>query len=450
MLSSSLISDPPRMLDRRQAAAERIEQLDKLVASVDGKRFKAADVFGQAAEAIIDIVPASTTFERVVEGQRTRLFAVGDPQAVDGSEPERWTGLYKLSDRESLELSVSHEAADEFSQWRDTFFDSILDCCGVAFLKERYYLASSTPVAIQTKPTRRLFLPMLVAVVVGALAMLIPVRFRLPVSGVVAPAVSRVVFAPTAGTLASLEVQDGQAVQEGDVLAIVDQADIELQHDRLHGELLTAETELASARVDQARPQASGSPNPGSTHSAVLQARVRSLQRQVELIDQVYSSLTIRAAINGQVVMQDTQADWAGKSVMQSQALMTVIQPSGGFLAHLDLPSDQFAYLGSDFVEEQDSSRAAQPGGSQPTAVQLRLRSAPEVELAGRVVSVGQTVFVDKHHESVVEVTAGLDSIDNGPLRVGAAVIGHVELGKRSLGFVLFRPLIERIRSLGW
>ena len=142
--------------------------------------------------------------------------------------------------------------------------------------------------------------------------------------------------------------------------------------------------------------------------------------------------------------MRDRQQQWEGKSVMQSQSLMTVIDPRSGYQATLDLPSQQFAYLRSEQVGESDHSQSAKDN------VLLRLRSDPIITLNGKVIRVGQTAYIDKHQQSVLEVTAELSRDENQKLRVGASVVGQLELGKRSLGFVLFRPLIEQVRSLAW
>ena len=276
-------------------AAEKIEQLDSLVGRVDGARVQASDVFRVAIEGIESLPAHAATLYRNVAGKRTNLLS-GKPEVVDTDHSQGcWQHSYKLTDQESIELTVTCDSpADEFP-YRGEFYRSVLECCAVAFLKERYRIAafSGEKNLIRTPTFQKVFAVAILSAML-VLAMMIPVRFRLPVEGVITAAQSREVFAPVAGTLNSILVRDGQSVEVGDALAMIDQPEIQLQHDRLHGELLTAKTELAAARVDRNRPSASGTNRPVIAHTAVIQARVRSLEKQTQLIDQIHESLTIR------------------------------------------------------------------------------------------------------------------------------------------------------------
>ncbi|EMI46141.1 biotin/lipoyl-binding protein [Rhodopirellula sp. SWK7] len=301
------------------------------------------------------------------------------------------------------------------------------------------------------------------AVIVGVL-LSIPVPFRLAVEGRIEPATSRGVFAPASGTLVTLSVSDGELVQAGDPLAEINSPEIQLQYERLAGELASAETELATLRLNQSGTgrtangrsgndvsRGESSPAESRSRSArqmVLRSRIDSLREQATLIGDVKRSLAIESPVNGRVMMRDDQSDLLGQNVMQSQWLMQIVDPSGGYHAVLDLPDESFGYF----------SAATQTG--EPVTATLRLRSSPDVEFLAELMSLANTVHWTERGEPAIEVTMRVTdsmSSENMPaetmpadLHVGATVVGVVHAGNRAVGFVLFRPLIEWVRSYGW
>ncbi|MCM2371617.1 efflux RND transporter periplasmic adaptor subunit [Aporhodopirellula aestuarii] len=278
----------------------------------------------------------------------------------------------------------------------------------------------------------------------------IPVAFRLNVEGRLEPASSRGVYAPAAGTLLRLHVADGELVTAGTLLAEMSSNEIQMQYDRIVGELASAETELATLRLNQSDAGSArnvdGRENTGMqvmrNHSArqmVLRARIDSLKKQAELIRNVRESLSIRSKMDGRVMMRDDQSELVGQHVMQSQWLMQVVDTDSGYRAIVDLREKDFGYL-SDMMSSTEN----------PIVATLRLRSSPDVEFTGRTLAVADTVQIDERGMAVVEVTMGVADSLPDDLHLGATVTGILRVGHRSLGFVFFRPVIELLRSYGW
>ncbi|TWT66645.1 efflux RND transporter periplasmic adaptor subunit [Allorhodopirellula solitaria] len=278
----------------------------------------------------------------------------------------------------------------------------------------------------------------------------VPITFRLPVQGQLEPAHSWGIFAPAAGTLLRLHVEDGQRVTSGYVLAELSNVDIELQQERLSGELAAAETELASLRLRQSERATPGAANPSpanrsiDTSSArarqmVLRARIDSLQQQNDLLYEVSQSLTIRAPVDGRVVLRDQQSDLVGQTVSQSQWLMRIVDPAGGYHAIIDLPEKDDAYL-------------RQALGTDPGTVigSFRLLASPDVHFSGQVADVADSVQWNERGKAAIQVTVPIDGSLPDDVHVGATVAGTMDVGQRSLGFVWFRPIIEFFRSYGW
>jgi len=110
--------------------------------------------------------------------------------------------------------------------------------------------------------------------------------------------------------------------------------EMQMQSDRIAGELTTVQTELAGRRLQQSetgdtggvgnRNEADNANNTDSLRSTsarrmVVRARIESLTEQSALIQQVNETLTIHARCDGRVMMRDEQSQLAGQNVMQSQ-----------------------------------------------------------------------------------------------------------------------------------
>ncbi len=294
-------------------------------------------------------------------------------------------------------------------------------------------------------------LGMITAICIGTIALLnVPTSFRLPVEGRLEPARSLGVFAPATGTLVQLHVEDDESVAAGTVLAELNNVDIELQQERLTGELATAETELATLRLRQSDIAASDSANQspamrspeagsGRARQMVLRARIESLQEQTDLVNEVVRSLTIRAPIDGRVVLRDEQADFVGQSISQSQWLLQIVDPADGYQTIIDLPENDDAYL-----------RHALNIDATAVVGSLRLLASPDVHFSGKVTHVTDTVQLNERGNASIEVTIPVNDRLPDDVHVGATVVGTIDVGKRALGYVWFRPIIEFLRSYGW
>ncbi len=294
-------------------------------------------------------------------------------------------------------------------------------------------------------------LALVTALCVGLVALLsVPVTLNLHVEGRLEPVQAFGVFAPASGTLLRLEVADDESVVTGQVLAELSNLEIELQQERLTGELAAAETELASLRLRQSNSAVAESVNPSRiVHSQevsssrarqmVLRSRIASLQQQNDLIHDVAQSLSIRAPIDGQVVLRDEQADLVGQIISQSQWLMQVVDHRDGYQAIVELPESDDAYL----------RRAFQSGETRVTG-SLRLLATPDVRFSGRITHIADSVHLNERGRPAIEVTMPIHDPLPDDVHVGATVVGTIDVGSRSLAFVWFRPLIEFLRSYGW
>ena len=260
----------------------------------------------------------------------------------------------------------------------------------------------------------------------------IPADFRLPVDGFLQPVARRHVFAPSAGIIGELHVAHGDQVERGDTLISMQDPELDRQLGQLEGELSTLQTQLNSVRALR-----SGLGRESRDASAQLTVREEDLkiqidgvQRQLDLIRQHQSVLTVRSPLSGTIDRWDMQQVLAGRPVNMGQHLLDVIDSGAGWKLRLDIPDDLIEYIRS----ENDESACP---------VSFRVRSDPTRQYRTHLGRVANTTQLSDNGQLVVQAEASLDGIEINVPRGGASVVAHVYCGKRSLGFVWFREIIE-------
>lgn len=431
----------------RQLAVDRLDHLDRLAQSVDGQTIPSHRVYDLA----VKVVEKTCGFAPSIALQTATgvhcLVESGTPGEPNTDEDPALTPLASVPVAGAEFIVLQHPDAHVASgaDWQSAFLTSVTECCCVAFLKQFYANSASGDVGGDES---RSWWPMPVRVGICLIGLVliafIPVKFRLPTEGTIQPAINLGVFAPAAGELTEITVVDGTKVEPGQVLASIENPELRLQAERLRGELLAAQADLASTRLNSSdqnhrrgttRTQAGSS----STKVAVLRTRIKSLQRQVALIEEILDSLVIRAGQSGRVVIDDQQSKSVGQAVLPSQQIMRLADDRLGYQAIVRIPAKSYGYLEMDHKRTQTTAYAS-----------LRLRSDPSRRFEGSVSRVSDTVQVDEQGQSTIDVFVDLQNVNGDDVRIDAPLIGHVYVGRRTLGFVVFRPIIEFIRENSW
>lgn len=305
---------------------------------------------------------------------------------------------------------------------------------------------------IQTSPPRlkrrssRAIWAAVFAVVVLVL-WVVQVPLRLPVEGSLEPIHQQRLFAPTAARVVTVHVEDGQQVEQGTLLIELRSDELDLQTQMVAGNLATAKAELAGRRTIRSdRSTPSGSSNSStdssglqsSTNELVLRERIRSYEKQLELLQSVQASMSIRSTVQGQVRRWDEEETLVGRDVFQGQWLFDVVDSSAGMIADLELAEQHVGHV----LQAQSES--------QPLTCHLRLRAQPDVSWTGEVQQVASAVHPNAEQQPVVQLSATvpstLEGVTDQPM--GSTVVGDVEAGRRSLAYVLFRPFFDSLREI--
>lgn len=241
---------------------------------------------------------------------------------------------------------------------------------------------------------------------------------------VIEPLQQQLIQAPYDGHLASVSVEPGDVVAEGQELARLDAED-------LLSRLAEKQAERASYRTQVEQYEAEGRSK--AYERSVAQAEVRRVEAQVQSLEYQVGKAILRSPVAGTVLSGDLKRQLG--ATMQTGQQMFEIAPLAALRATVSIPEDQIAE-----VRKGGSGELA-------TALYPGRRIAFEVE---RVIPVAEAV----QGNNVFKVRVRLKDLDlpgrHAWLRPGMEGVGKVELGRRSYAYLWSRRLVNWLRMKLW
>jgi len=281
--------------------------------------------------------------------------------------------------------------------------------------------------SIRTRAT--LFFLTSVTAIVLALA-LIPATFEVSCRGNLQPVEQQFILAPSHGTVI-FACENEQSIRAGDPVVTLHNAQLGLEESRLRGEIRTSQAKLQSLQADR-----SNSTGQRFTSEAEVQQQFIGLTQQLEILQKELQVLKVTAQIDGTVYLNDLTRDLVRTTVQPGQSLMHLVNPNGEWYVQLRIPDKVIRHI-----------LLASDNGDDELAVRLILRTDPSVVFDGHVSSIGSASEIDVRNELTVPATATFESDSKMDLRPGSEVLAKIDCGQRSLGFVLFREVIEFVQS---
>ncbi|HLQ47188.1 MAG TPA: hypothetical protein VK137_20760, partial [Planctomycetaceae bacterium] len=142
-----------------------------------------------------------------------------------------------------------------------------------------------------------------------ALLIVIPTDFNLEAHGQVQPVRRRQLYAPADGLITRVEVSNAKLVNANEVLLVLRNPELDLEEQRIRGEIATTNSRLASVRAARTDHDRRGSTVTSSgqltSEEEELKQSISSLNRQLDIINRRIADLTLRSPIAGQVVRWD-------------------------------------------------------------------------------------------------------------------------------------------------
>jgi multidrug efflux pump subunit AcrA (membrane-fusion protein) len=266
---------------------------------------------------------------------------------------------------------------------------------------------------------RRPALKLLVLAVAGFLVFLIMYRgtFRVSADAVLEGAVQRAAVAPFNGFIAEAPVRAGDLVEQGELLAALDDKDLRLEELRWQSEHEKLKQERRRAVAERDRAQI-----------RLISAQIGQTEAQLRLTGEQLARTRVLAPIAGLVLSGDL-SQRLGTPVSKGEVLFE-IAPLAGYRVILDVDERDIRY-----IEPGQRGRLLLAGGA-GEGLEFRVTNVTAVSQPGE----GRNRF---------RVDATLDA---GALAVrpGMEGVGKIGVDERSLAWIWTRRLVEWLRVFVW
>jgi multidrug efflux pump subunit AcrA (membrane-fusion protein) len=282
----------------------------------------------------------------------------------------------------------------------------------------------------------------LAAVLAAVLSLVfIPADFEIEAKGTLQPRNRRDIFAPRDGSVVQLLTTEEKTVKANEPLLILRDPQLELEFKRVWGDMQTAQKRLAAVQANRitaefgdARSRAES--KQWSAEEAEIKEMLKSLNAQYEILQEQQAELTVRSPIAGRVLTWDIEKLLESRPVQTGQILMTVADPSGPWELLLHVPDDDIGHV----IDAQQAN-----GG--PLKLTFILATSPNITHEESVEQIAMSTELDDEKRPSVLVTAGIKQSQLLRKRPGATVIARIHCGRRSLGYVWLRELIEAVQT---
>ncbi|MFK7858328.1 MAG: efflux RND transporter periplasmic adaptor subunit [Granulosicoccus sp.] len=247
---------------------------------------------------------------------------------------------------------------------------------------------------------------------------LVPFQRTVSADAELVPKERRMVIAPFDGFIDQLSVERGQSVVEGQVLAQLEQRELELESTRRDGDLAGAEADFRSAIASHDRQ--------ATVVARAHLARERALRA---LTDQRLERIDLRAPVAG-LVVNGVTANTVGAPVHRGEVLFEIAQ-SDGYEVHI-------------MVHERDIREIH---NEQRGTLSLRGRSGVKFGLAVHTI---HPVAESINGVSRFRVRATLQALGDITTRPGESGIAKLNVGKATLLDLWGRPIRQHVTELWW
>lgn len=259
---------------------------------------------------------------------------------------------------------------------------------------------------------------------------LIPGEMKLSCEGVIQPTESSKIYAEANGVVSELLVNDGDWVNEGDLLLKLENPELLAEIAKVEGELRETKQKLRTFKLQRMRDDFSTPEEKRETivASSGLEAKLEKLEEQFALLHEKEGQLVIKSPSAGRVFTWDTRRRLLSRPVEIGQNLLTIADARGPWELELRLPDKRSGYLHEKVhtPEATDGIKTSYVLASNPTDVKY-----------GTVREVSKSADVDEELGNIVRVYADLDETpeESTPVRPGTEVIAQIHVGNASIGY---------------
>jgi multidrug efflux pump subunit AcrA (membrane-fusion protein) len=387
-----------------------------------------ADYLDESPAIAMGIIPLVATQSGSVKSQAASEEGPSDDQARAVLAFEQYAAPFAPASRDVIEAILGHSRL------------ALANAMQVESIPAHRFWMSISREGWLSRWTTRLAIALAIGAAIVISLLVIPAEVRIKARGELQPAARFEVFAPRDGVVTSIEVDHGQSVQAGEVLLEMRSPELDLELQRVSGELETTRKRLAATQSERLQI------TPGEADSRLKERRLTAeeeqLQKQVEGLEQrrtmlreQLQQLSLRSPVAGDVITWNVHQRLATRPLRRGDALLTVADVDGPWQIELRIPSRSAGRL-----------LAAQRRGKAEPDVAFVLATDPGRTLQGKMKHIAERVEIDSSGESYLRATVEIPREKIAHLTPGATVLARISCGRGSLGEAWFHDLWDAIR----
>ena len=276
----------------------------------------------------------------------------------------------------------------------------------------------------------------LTAVLVVVLALcFVPAELSVEATGEMQPATRRNIFATRDAVVDKVLVDNGAEVTLAQTLVELKDSTLEYELSRVNGEIETASQRRAAIDASVVLSTNSTSAREAA-ESAELGQLLESLIQRRAILERAQKDLILRSPIGGELMTWSPRERLHARPVRRGQALLAVADPDGDWLLDVTVTDEDYAQIA-----------AAWKNRDEPLPVSFRTSTQPGRVWTGRLETVATTTETDELLGPVVRLTIAMTGKQRPQCRAGVGVVARIDCGRRSLGYVWLRGLIDSVSA---
>ena len=267
------------------------------------------------------------------------------------------------------------------------------------------------------------------AVIVALVASIaVPWDFDMRAKGALQPVTKSNVYAPADARVVEVKVDSNDAVEAGQILAILESDELKQQINKVAGDLASAKEQVGSLLkqilAGQGRMTEAERERVRLEYDMAVE-KVKNAQDELLILNERQDALTIRSPIAGRIVTWDVKRTLERRPVGVGQVLMTVAAEGTEYEVELFMPERRVKHLTNyrNRVKERDPS--------EDLDVDFILMTDPGVYYQGRIAEVNPAAEPHEEHGNMVRIKVMPDP--SNPVknpRPGTTVTADVHCGK--------------------
>jgi multidrug efflux pump subunit AcrA (membrane-fusion protein) len=264
---------------------------------------------------------------------------------------------------------------------------------------------------------------------VAAALVFVPAEYEVEARGALQPVHRRDVFAEVDGEVIELRVRHEDAVEAGQVLAVMRNMELDMSRASLEGERSATLERLTGIKIALLtnRELSKAEQSRLNGERLVLEKSLESADRQMELLIRKKGQLQVRSPIAGRVLTWNVRDALLHRPVKRGDALLSVADTAGEWELEVRLPEDRTGHLAE-----------AQQRAGRSLVVRYVAANHPDAILEGTLREVHARAESSADDGNTVLLEVAIDRRQVADLRPGTEVTARVQCGQRPLGYVWF------------